>query len=129
MKSVSIFKRLAAAVYDSLLLLAILLLASLIFLLVFGDATQPPKRHYYQAFLLLCCAAYCVGFWMHGGQTLAMRTWHFKLVSVDGKISLRQALIRFALAPIGLILFFSAWFDQEGCFLHDRVAGTRLVKC
>jgi uncharacterized RDD family membrane protein YckC len=112
-----------------LLLLAILLFASLLFLLVFGDATLPPKRHYYQAFLLLCCATYFMGFWMYGGQTLAMRTWRFKLVSVEGEMTLMQALIRFLLAPIGLVLFFSAWFDKEGSFLHDRAARTRLVKC
>jgi uncharacterized RDD family membrane protein YckC len=124
-----VFKRLAAAVYDSLLLLAILLVASLLFILVFGDATMPPKRHYYQLFLLLCCAIYFVGFWMSGGQTLAMRTWHFKLVSARGELTVRQALIRFTLAPIGLTLFFWAWFDRDRCFLHDRAANTRLVMC
>jgi uncharacterized RDD family membrane protein YckC len=127
MKSPGVFKRLAAAIYDSLLLLAVLLVASLLFLMIFGDATAPPKRHYYQAFLLLCCAAYFVGFWMRGGQTLAMRTWHFKLVSVQGALTMKQALMRFVLAPIGLVFFFWAWFDSEQCFLHDRLAKTRLV--
>jgi uncharacterized RDD family membrane protein YckC len=90
---------------------------------------MPPKRHYYQLFLLLCCAIYFVGFWMSGGQTLAMRTWHFKLVSARGELTVRQALIRFTLAPIGLTLFFWAWFDRDRCFLHDRAANTRLVMC
>lgn len=115
--------------YDSLLVLAVLFIASFVFLQLFGDATQPPKRHYYQAYLLICCMAYFVGFWIRGGQTLAMRTWRFKLVSMQGELTLAQALIRFALAAIGLVLFFTAWFDKESCFLHDRVAGTRLVMC
>lgn len=66
---------------------------------------------------------------MYGGQTLAMRTWHFRLVSVTGELTMQQALLRFALAPIGILLFFWAWLDKEGCFLHDRLAGTRLVSC
>jgi uncharacterized RDD family membrane protein YckC len=129
MNSPSVIKRLAAVIYDSLLLLAILLLASLLFLLVFGDATLNPKRHYYQAFMLLCTGIYFIGFWMYGGQTLAMRTWRFRLVSVTGELTMRQALIRFTLAPLGILLFFWAWLDKEGCFLHDRWAGTRLVLC
>jgi uncharacterized RDD family membrane protein YckC len=125
----SVIKRFAAAIYDCLLLLAVLLVASLLFLVIFGDATLPPKRHYFQAFILLCCATYFVGFWMHGGQTLAMRTWRFRLVSSSGHLTLQQALIRFALSPIGLALFIWAWVDKEKCFLHDRLAGTRLVSC
>lgn len=88
----------------------------------------PSLRYFHQAYLYLICAAYFVGFWRRGGQTLAMRTWRIKLVSATGmKLGLSQMLLRFALAPFGLLLFWWAWLDKERCFLHDRLAGTRLV--
>jgi uncharacterized RDD family membrane protein YckC len=123
-----LLRRLASACYDGLLLLAVLFAASFVFLAIFGDATHAPLKHFYQACLWLIAAAYFVGFWLRGGQTLAMRTWRIRLVSASGeKLSSGQALLRFTLAPLGLLLFCWAWLDREGCFLHDRLAGTRLV--
>ncbi|MFM9913066.1 MAG: RDD family protein [Methylophilaceae bacterium] len=125
---VGVFRRLASAGYDGLLLLAVLFAASFVFLALFGDATHAPLRHIYQAYLYLVCATYFVGFWRRGGQTLAMRTWHIKLVSASGKrLGFRQTLLRFVLAPLGLLFFCWVWLDKERCFLHDRLANTRLV--
>ena len=46
------------------------------------------------------------------------------------EVTPRRALLRFALAailvPTGISLLW-ACFDREGLFLHDRLAGTRLV--
>ncbi len=123
-----VFRRLASAVYDSLLVLAVLFVASYLFLLLLGDATKPPLKPVYQLYLLMVCAAYFVGFWHHGGQTLAMKTWRFKLVAADGRrLALGWLLLRFLLAPVGLLVFWWAWLDTERCFLHDRLLGTRLV--
>jgi uncharacterized RDD family membrane protein YckC len=123
-----VFRRLASAVYDGLLVLAVLFVASYLFLLVLGDATKPPLKPVYQCYLLTVCAAYFVGFWHYGGQTLAMKTWRFKLVAVDGRrLAWGRLVMRFLLAPVGLLAFWWAWLDSEHCFLHDRLAGTRLV--
>jgi uncharacterized RDD family membrane protein YckC len=128
-EGLGVLRRLAALVYDSLLLTAVLMAASFVFLRVAGDATQSPTRYVFQAYLLLICAFYFIGFWLKGGQTLAMRTWRFKLVSASGDpVSPKQAIMRFSLAPIGLLLFWWAWLDRDGDFLHDRLAGTRLVR-
>lgn len=124
-----VLRRLAALVYDSLLLTAVLMVASFAFLRILGDATHPPLRYVFQVYLLLLCALYFIGFWLKGGQTLAMRTWRFKLLSASGEaVSPRQAILRFCLAPFGLLLFWWAWLDRDGSFLHDRLAGTRLVR-
>jgi uncharacterized RDD family membrane protein YckC len=126
--SVGIFRRLASAAYDGLLLLAVLFAASFIFLRLFGDATHSPLRQIYQVYLYLVSVIYFVGFWRHGGQTLPMRTWHIKLVSATGSnVGLAQALLRFVLAPWGLLFFWTAWLDKERCFLHDRLSNTRLL--
>lgn len=123
-----VLRRLASALYDGLLMLAVLFVASYVFLLVVGDATQPPTRFFYQLYLLGACAVYFVGFWRRGGQTLAMKTWRFKLVTLSGQpLDLRRAVFRLLLAPLGLLLFWWAWLDPQRSFLHDRLAGTRLV--
>lgn len=85
------------------------------------------------AHLLLIFLAYFVWFWRHGGQTLAMQTWKIRLVSaLNGEIvTLPQALARFVLCWPSLCFFGAgliwAVFDRDRQFLHDRLAGTRLV--
>lgn len=121
-------RRLASVLYDGLLVLALLFVASYFFLLLFGDATKPPLRFFYQLYLLTVCAVYFTGFWMCGGQTLAMKTWRFRLVSADGrKLAYGRLLMRFFLAPLGLLLFWWAWLNGDRQFLHDWLVGTRLV--
>ena len=45
--------------------------------------------------MLVVAAAYFVGFWSHGGQTLPMKTWHIRLVREDGsKIGIARVVIR-----------------------------------
>lgn len=76
---------------------------------------------------------YFIWFWTHGGQTLAMQTWKIRLVTVGGdSLERRQAITRYLLAVTG-ILFFGlgilwALFDRDHQFLHDRIAGTRIIK-
>lgn len=132
MNTPGIWRRLAAAVYDALLLLAVLFVAAFVFLFIFGSAEAPPRRLLFQLYLLAVCATYFLWFWTHGGQTLAMRTWHLRLVDIGGgKVGIGQAALRFVLAGLGLALLGAGWwwalFDRDRCFLHDRFAGTRLV--
>ncbi|MDP1897905.1 MAG: RDD family protein, partial [Sulfurimicrobium sp.] len=66
-----------------------------------------------------------------GGQTLAMKTWHLRLVSADGApLTRRRAILRFALAlPSTLLGIGILWalFDRERLFLHDRLAKTKII--
>ena len=87
----------------------------------------------FQLFLLgigSACFIYC---WTHGGQTLPMKTWHIRLVTQSGSaISLWTGIRRysFALIGIGFCGLGLAWalFDGERQFLHDRLAGTKIVR-
>jgi len=131
--SPGILRRIAGMAYEALLLSGILLI-SLIFphLLIgaFSGHVASPALLWAHLFLILF--VYFVGFWSHGGQTLAMKTWRIRLVSNSGQaVSPGQALRRFlwcwpsfALCGIGLLWVF---FDRDRQFLHDRIAGTRLV--
>jgi uncharacterized RDD family membrane protein YckC len=120
-------RRLASLLYEAALVFAVAFFAGLAFLLASGAAPlEGWLRHAHQLFLLAVLAAYFLWCWLRGGQTLAMKAWRIRLVGV----SPRKALLRFVLAlvlvPTGVSL---AWalVDRDGQFLHDRLAGTRLV--
>lgn len=118
--------------YDGLLLLAILFVATAVFLIAFGQATGSPIRYFFQGYLWLVAGLYFIWHWIHGGQTLAMQTWKIRLVDYLGQpITPFRAIGRYLLAALGLVFFgaglFWALFDRENLFLHDRLAGTRLV--
>ena len=119
--------------YESLILVAVLFIASFVFHLVFRDTGSVFFRPAFQLYLLVVAGIYFIWFWTHGGQTLPMQTWKLRVISADGdRLNLKQALARYLFAVIGIFLFgcgiFWALFDRDGFFLHDRLAGTRIVK-
>ena len=90
-------------------------------------------RGAFQVYLILVAGAYFVSQWVRGGQTLPMKTWGLKLVGRDGAaVTWRQAWVRYMIALAGLAAvglgFAWALFDRDGLFLHDRIAGTRIVR-
>lgn len=125
--------RIAAMIYESLLVTAVVFVAALPFLYLVGTAESGWMRHLFQLYLLGILFAYFSAFWLRSGQTLAMKTWRIRLVNADGgPLSFRQALLRFFLALLGLLLagagFWWALFDRDRQFLHDRIVGTRLIR-
>jgi uncharacterized RDD family membrane protein YckC len=125
-------RRLTSLLYESLVVFAILLIGFLlpqIVLNAFGLAI-PGKFLWLHVLTLLMF--YFVWFWLHGGQTLPMKTWKLILVSDDGsRLRPLQALLRYLAAwpcmLLGGIGIFWAMFDKDGQFLHDRIAGTRIA--
>lgn len=119
--------------YESLLLLGVL---SATFMLphlalgVKGGVVLPGWALICHVFVVL--GAYFVWFWHHGGQTLAMQTWKIRLTTPNGtQPSLARLALRYLLAWPSIIYLgagvFWALFDRDRQFLHDRLAGTRLV--
>jgi len=125
----SVFRRLASMLYESLVLGAVMFVAALIFILL-RNPQAPGAMPFFQAYLLLVMLGYFSWFWTHGGQTVAMRAWRFRVERADGRpLRFAQASVRFALAwflPVSIVW---AWFDRDQQFLHDRLARTRLVMC
>jgi uncharacterized RDD family membrane protein YckC len=126
-------RRLASGLYDLLLVVAVVLIATFPFLAFFGDATQGWRRHALQLWILAVAGGYFVGFWTHGGQTLPMKTWRLRIVRAEdgARLSIPRAVHRFALAVLGLLAaglgFLWAFWDRDRQFLHDRLAGTKLI--
>ncbi|HEY3181012.1 MAG TPA: RDD family protein [Casimicrobiaceae bacterium] len=108
--------------------------------------------------LLFCAlfgiaALYFVCSWTAGRRTLPMKTWRMRLVARDGApLTYKTAFIRYlalwigpglalatyvllkphglggvALVPLALN-YLAAFVDPERQFLHDRIAGTRIVQ-
>jgi len=128
-----IVRRVVCMLYETLLLAAVLFVASFLFLSFTHDAMSTSIKPVFRGYLLLVTATYFIWFWLHGGQTLAMKTWHMRLERKDGSaLTLRQAAIRFfaSLFSIGLFGIGILWalFDRDKQFLHDRLAGTRIVR-
>ncbi len=90
--------------------------------------------------------------WSEGRRTLPMKTWHLALVTREGApLQWRIALIRYVawwigpalgvvgyallkptgwgafMMPILLVNWLAAFVDPQRQFLHDRIAGTRLI--
>lgn len=124
-------RRLIAMLYESLLAFAIAFFSGLAF---YGAATgrlSGDTRLLFQLYLFLVLGTYFVACWRRGG-TLAMQTWKLKVVGRDGRgIGIPRAVLRYALAWVSLLLFglgfLWACVDRERQFLHDRLAGTRIV--
>ena len=112
--------------YEAVLLFAVSFFATWVFFFASGgrDATSGALRHELQLFILVVFAGYFLWCWLRGGQTLAMKAWGIRVVNVTpGKAAMRF-LLALALLPVSI-----AWalFDRDRQFLHDRLAGTRLV--
>ena len=129
----SVRVRLACMIYEALLLAALLLLASATFVALGGDASDARGRTLLQAWLVVVMGVYYVWSWSAGRRTLPMRTWRLRLVDRAGAPpDAGTALVRFLAAaialPLGAAALWWALIDRERQFLHDRIAGTRVVR-
>ena len=120
-----------------------------------GNLTVPaaPVRVMLFCTLFAIAAAYFVWSWTGGRRTLPMKTWRLWIVAAgDSPPSRKAALARYLAAWIGPALaviafaalerrqpfalafalcianFLWAFVDSDRQFLHDRVAGTRIVR-
>jgi uncharacterized RDD family membrane protein YckC len=92
-------RRLASFVYEGVLLFGVVMAAGFIYAIVTGQRHALVGTAGLQAWLFLVLGAYFIVFWTRSGQTLAMQTWHIRLVARDGRLlSLRRALCRYLLA-------------------------------
>jgi uncharacterized RDD family membrane protein YckC len=131
----SFWRRLAAMVYDTLLLLSVLMIATGIIVIPLGMVTgegEIADNLLYRLYLMVLIVGYFVWPWLRGGQTVGMRSWRARLVSMDGSaVELKQVLIRFFAALLSWAVmglgFFWILIDPAKLAWHDRLSNTRLI--
>lgn len=156
MKYPSRLKIFASQMYEGMLLLAIIFGTSFIFDSLTQRTDAHHLYYVSQTLLFTVIGLYFVLSWYRKGQTLPMKTWGIRLARVDhSHLKVPQLILRYVVAWIFPLIgayiihlcaesigwrsvtmfivfapflnFVYSWFDKEGIFLHDRLAGTRLI--
>lgn len=130
-----LFRRLFAIFYDGFLLLAVLFIISgIATALNDGKAIDTSNAFYpvYVTTIFGLSYLYFAWFWIHGGQSLGMKTWHIKLVSTEGAvIGWKTTAIRYIVAifswGIFMLGFLWAIVDRKKRCWHDLASGTALL--
>jgi uncharacterized RDD family membrane protein YckC len=124
--------RLRAIFYDSLLLTALVFVATAVLTLPFGNPSGIWLLLFQIFLFLIIPLVFFCGFWISGGQTLGMRAWRLKLVSMEGQpVDWQQAVKRHFAAMLSLLVFGLGFiwivFDSDKMAWHDKLSGTRLI--
>ncbi len=149
----SLRRRMACWLYEGMLLFGVVFIAGYLFSTLSQTRHALDNRPGLQAFLFLVLGIYFTWFW-HRGQTLAMKTWHIRVVDLQGRpLAQAQALKRYLaswlwfLPPLALtwplqlpalevmvltLGWVAVWallsrFHPQRQFWHDALAGTRLI--
>jgi uncharacterized RDD family membrane protein YckC len=148
-------RRMACFVYEGVLLFGVVMLAGLLYSMSTNQHHALVGTTGLQALLFVVLGLYFVFFWSRTGQTLAMQTWHIRLVTQQGEpVSRGRALCRYLLSwlwflpallavqlsglktgaasfsaiMVGMLTYAAlAWLRADRQFWHDVVCGTRLV--
>ncbi len=143
----------ACWLYEGILMFGVVFIAGYLFGTLSQTRNALDNRHALQAFLFVVFGIYFTWFWGKG-QTLAMKTWHIRVVDTAGlPVTQGRALARYvlswlwflppllAVAPFSLpageitvivlgwvaVWALSSRLHPQQQFWHDAWAGTRLV--
>jgi uncharacterized RDD family membrane protein YckC len=150
-----VVRRMAAFLYEGVLLFGVVFVAGYLYAALTQQRHAMQGQTGLQIVVFIVLAAYFVTFWSRGGQTVAMRAWHVRLVTADGSaVTPLRALARYLLAwlwfapaliaahaaglhsaaqiftlmTVGVVAYaLLAFLHPQRQFLHDAVCGTRLV--
>jgi uncharacterized RDD family membrane protein YckC len=148
-------RRLACLVYEGVLLFGVVMAGGYLYSVLTQQRHALQGQTGLQAFLFALLAVYFVWFWSHGGQTVAMKTWHIRVVDRFGSpVTAARALARYVLswvwfvpalatvhllglraglpvsAALGIgVLGYAAlaWLRPDRQYWHDAACGTRLI--
>ncbi len=145
----------ASFLYEGVLLFGVVMIAGYLFSSLTQQRHALEGRHGLQAFMFVVMGIYFAWFWSHGGQTVAMKAWHVRLLDKYGQpVSQARALLRYLLSwlwfvPALAVVWLSgirspgltfaviglgvaayaglAFLHPSRQFWHDVVCGTQLV--
>jgi uncharacterized RDD family membrane protein YckC len=122
-------RRLAAVFYDLLLLIAVFFVATALLLPLNSGEAFTRQQFFYPLYLLSVGFIFYGWFWTHGGQTLGLKAWKLRVLTIDGKpINWTQAFVRYGTGLVSLALaglgFFWIIFDKNQRGWHDYLSKT-----
>ena len=148
-------RRFAAFIYEGVLLFGVIFFAGFLSTVLTRQQHALQGRTGLGAFLFFVLGLYFVGFWVHSGQTLAMKTWHLRVITADGQpLGLGRATARYLLSWLWFLpALVSVWalglrgsaaivgsltagiagyvliarLHPHRQFLHDAICGSRVV--
>jgi uncharacterized RDD family membrane protein YckC len=153
LRAPTLTRRMACWLYEGMLLFGVVFIAGYLFGTLSQTKNAMDNRHALQAFLFVVFGIYFVWLWSKG-QTLAMKTWHIRVLTKSGMpLTQGRALVRYLWSWLWFLppLLAAWWFDLKGGesigivlgwvavwaqlsrihkrqqFLHDAFAGTQLV--
>lgn len=148
-------RRFAAFLYEGVLLFGVVFFAGLLYSILTRQQHALQGRTGMGIVIFLVLGLYFVGFWTRSGQTLAMKTWHLRVVDAEGRpLGVVRATARYllswlwflpALLSVRLIGLHSggaiigslvagvlaylliARLHPQRQFLHDALCGSRVI--
>jgi uncharacterized RDD family membrane protein YckC len=152
---VGLARRFAAFLYEGVLLFGVIFFTGFLYSVLTRQQHAMQGRTGLGVFLFIVLGVYFVGFWTRSGQTLAMKTWHLRVVDAAGQpLHAGRALVRYLLgwlwflpalvsvwalelhgggAIVGSLLagmlayLLIARLHPQRQFLHDTISGSRIV--
>jgi uncharacterized RDD family membrane protein YckC len=148
-------RRFAAFLYEGVLLFGVVFFAGFLYSVLTRQQHALQGRTGMAVVLFLVLGLYFVGFWTRSGQTLAMKTWHLRVVDASGlPLGWGRAVVRYCLSWLWFLpALVSVWalglhgggaivgslvagiaaylliarLHPQRQFLHDTIAGSRVV--
>ena len=136
---IGLFRRLFAIFYDCFLLIALLFIATAIFNGInHGTAIESNDILYIPLVITLSSITFFffTWFWVHGGQTLGLKTWKCRVRNMNNDsandvISWKQASLRFFCAILSIAFcglgFIWSFFHPQRKTWHDILSKTEII--
>jgi uncharacterized RDD family membrane protein YckC len=150
-----LWRRMACFVYEALLVFGVVFGCGLLYGIAISQRHGMQGRHGLAAVIFVTIGVYFIWCWIRSGQTLAMRTWHLRVVDRTGAAltparataryllcwlwflpalcvlylwPLQSASAIFAVICAGIVIYaLLSLLHPQRQFWHDAVCGTRLI--
>lgn len=148
-------RRFAAFVYEGVLLFGVIFFTGFLYSVLTRQEHALEGRLGMSLVLFTVIGVYFVGFWSRSGQTLAMKTWHLRVVDVEGRpLGWARAVMRYVFSWLWFLpALVSVWalglhgggaitgsliagvmaylliarLHPQRQFLHDAICGSRVI--